>query len=481
MDQARIDTRSDVFIDGKFVPAAGAGRIALVDPATEEAFASVPDATADDVGRAVDAARRALPSWREAPAPERAAHLAALADGLAGRGQEIDALVTRENGAPQAWASFVGSGAQFIYRGSAAALAEFRRDEERTSAAGRSAFRNDPIGVVGAIVPWNSPQVLIAAKVGPALAAGCTVVLKPSPETTLDAFVLGEVIRDAGVPDGVVNIVSGGREAGAAVVRHPGVDMVSFTGSSAAGREIAAECGRQLKRVSAELGGKSAVVLLEDADLDDFAASVPTDVLPYSGQVCYANTRVLVHRRRFEEAVDLLRDYIGASPVGDPTDPATVFGPVITAAARDKVEGYIASGRAEGARVVVGGGRPAHLPAGYYVEPTVFVDVDPAMRVFQDEVFGPVLVVVPFDGDDEAVSLANDSGYGLAGAVFGADVDRATAVARRMETGRVIVNRAAGASRYSSLYKGSGLGTVGELTPATFLAPKNITQPVVDQ
>jgi aldehyde dehydrogenase (NAD+) len=453
------------------------GRIELVNPATEDVLDRVPDGDETDVDRAVEAARRALVSWRATTPEERTAALNAIADGLAARAGEIDALVTQENGAPLAWASFVGSGGQHVYRGAAAGLAAFQHEEERTSGAGRSLHRNEPIGVVGAIVPWNSPQVLIAAKIGPALAGGCSVVLKPSPETTLDAFVLGEIIDAAGLPEGVVNIVSGGRDTGAALVRHRGVDMVSFTGSTAAGRAIASVCGEQLKRVSAELGGKSAVVLLDDADVDDFAASIPTDVLPYSGQVCYANTRVLVHRSRFDEVVDALRAYVEKSPVGDPTDPATVFGPLVTAAARAKVEAHLEEARAAGATTVIGGGRPAHLSRGFYVEPTLLVDVDPAMRVFQDEVFGPVLVVVPFDTDDDAVTLANDSGYGLAGAVFGADVERATGIARRMETGRVIVNRAPGAWRYSSLYKGSGLGSVGELSPATFLAPKNITQP----
>jgi acyl-CoA reductase-like NAD-dependent aldehyde dehydrogenase len=472
-----IQTRDSVYVDGRFVASTTSARIDLVDPATEETFARVADGCDADVDHAVAAARSALPAWRDSSVAARMDLLHAIADGIAARAAEIDALVTRENGAPRAWASFVGSGGQHVFRGAAAALAAFNREEERTSGAGRSLLCNDPVGVVGAIVPWNSPQVLTAAKIGPALAAGCTVVLKPSPETTLDAFVLAEIIGAAGAPAGVVNVVSGGRGTGAALVRHGGVDMVSFTGSTAAGRDIASVCGQQLKRVSAELGGKSAVVLLEDADVDDFAASIATDVLPYSGQVCYANTRVLVHRRRFDEVLGALRAYIEQSPVGDPSDPATVFGPLITAMARDKVEGYIASGRADGARVVVGGGRPAHQPKGFFVEPTLFIEVRPEMRIFQEEIFGPVLVIVPFADDDEAIALANSSSYGLAGAVFGGDTDHATAIARRMETGRVIVNRAAGASRYSSLYKSSGLGTVGELGPANFLAPKNITQP----
>jgi len=471
-------TPDSMFVGGAFVPAESAARVSLVNPATEEEFARVPDGDESDVDAAVAAARRALPAWRESSPAARAALLDGLADGIQARAAEMDSLVTRENGAPGWWASFVGSGSSFIYRGVAQIAGTLPREEVRESAAGRSRFRNDPIGVVAAIVPWNSPQVLLASKLGPALAAGCTVVVKPSPETSLDALMLAEITNEAGVPPGVVNVVTGGRETGAALVRHRGVDMVSFTGSTVAGRSIASVCGEQLKRVSAELGGKSAVVVLEDADLAAFSESIISDLLPYSGQVCYANTRVLVHRSRFDDVLDCLRASLEQAPVGDPTDPSTVFGPLVTAAAREKVEGYIRSGLAEGARLVLGGGRPAGLPKGFYIEPTIFVDVAPKMRVFQEEIFGPVLVLVPFADDDEAVALANDSDYGLAGAVFGRDLAHATDVARRMETGRIIVNGARGASRYSSLYKGSGLGTVGELGPSAFLQPRNITQPV---
>ena len=331
--------------------------------------------------------------------------------------------------------------------------------------------------MVAAIVPWNAPQVLLASKIGPALAAGCTVVVKPSPETSLDALLLAEIAGEAGIPAGALNVVTGGRETGAGLVRHTGVDMVSFTGSTAAGREIASVCGQQLKPVSAELGGKSAAVVLADADLAAFAESVTTDLVPYSGQVCYANTRVLVHRSRLDEVLDCLRTTLAGAPLGDPADPGTVFGPLVSAVQRERVEGYIRSGLEEGARLVLGGSRPDGPSRGYYVEPTIFVDVDPRMRIFQEEIFGPVLAVVPFADDDEAVALANDSTYGLAGAVFGSDLERATGVARRMETGRIIVNNARGASRFSSLYKSSGLGTVGDLTLSTFLQPKNITQP----
>ena len=470
-------SQDQIFVGGEFVAASSSRRIPLTNPATEEVFGQVVDADEADVDAAVQAARRALPAWRDTSVDDRIAMINRIADVMASRADEMDALVTTENGAPQYWAKYVGSGAHFLYRMAAGAAAGLQRDEVKESQSGRSVFRNDPIGVVGAIVPWNSPQVLIASKIGPAIAAGCTVVLKPSPETSLDGFMLGEIMAAAGVPDGVVNIISGGRETGAALVRHRGVDMVSFTGSTVAGRSIASVCGEQLKPVSAELGGKSAAVILDDGDVAAFAKTLFSEVIPYSGQVCYATSRIIVHERLYEQVLDVVVEGFRSAPVGDPTDPATMVGPVISSAARDKVEGYIASGREQGARVVLGGSRPSHLSKGYYVEPTVFVDVTPEMRIFQEEIFGPVAMVVPFRTDDEAVALTNNSSYGLSGTLFGGDVERATAVAARMETGRVTINGGRGFSRFSSLYKDSGIGSVGDVSPRLFLAPKNIIQP----
>jgi betaine-aldehyde dehydrogenase len=468
-----------LFIDGAFVPAKSSARVALVNPATEEVITHVPDSDEADIGSAVDAARRALPAWSQTSPGERAALLNALADGIVARSAEMDALITEENGAPGWWASYSGSGGQFIYRMAAQLAGKLQLEEVRESPAGRSLFRNEPIGVVGAIVPWNAPQVLLGSKVGPALAAGCTVVAKPSPETSLDAQLLAEIASEAGFPPGVFNLVTGGRETGAALVRHTSVDKVSFTGSTVAGRAIASVCGEQLKPVSAELGGKSAAVVLEDADLEVFSQSIMPEVIPFSGQVCYACTRILVHRSRFDEVLDCFQTWMDQSPVGDPTDPATIFGPLITEVQRDKVEGYIASGLAEGGRLVRGGGRPAGLSTGFYIEPTIFVDVRPEMRIFQEEIFGPVLAVVPFADDGEAVALANDSLYGLSGTVFGRDLEHATDVARGMDTGRIMVNGSRGANRYSSLHKGSGLGSVGDMESlSSYLQIKNITQPV---
>lgn len=468
-----------MFINGQYVAARSSDRIALTNPATEAVFDHVADGNEADVDAAVGAARAAAADWKATPPADRAAIIDRIADGIVARAAEMDALVTKENGAPAWWAGYVGSGSQFLYRNAAHLARTIEFEVPRQTNSGRSIYRHEPIGVVAAIAPWNSPQVLLASKIGPALAAGCPVVVKPSPETGLDGLMLGEIAQEAGVPAGVLNIVNGGRVTGAALVAHAGIDMVSFTGSTAAGRAIASVCGQQLKKVSAELGGKSAAIVLDDTDIEVFAKSIISDVMPYSGQVCYTTSRIIVHRSRHDEVLECLRSVLAAAQVGDPTDPATLFGPLITTVQRDKVEGYIRSGVAEGARLVLGGGRPKGLDRGYFVEPTIFVDVDPRMKIYQEEIFGPVVGLTVFDTDDEAVALHNDSEYGLSGAIFGGDLDRVNAVARRLDTGRIIVNNAKGASRYSCLMKTSGLGNVGDMeTLDTFLQMKNITQPV---
>jgi betaine-aldehyde dehydrogenase len=294
--------------------------------------------------------------------------------------------------------------------------------------------------VAALIVPWNGPQGAIAWKLGPALAAGCTAVLKPAPETSLDAFVFAEAVIEAGIPAGVVNIVTGGRETGAALVAHPGVRKVAFTGSTAAGRAVATACAADFKRVTLELGGKSAAILLEDVDLDAFRPFVATACSPMTGQVCRALTRVLAPRSRYEEVVDAVASAMEEIPTGDPMDPVTVFGPLVAERQRDRVEGYIKVGVEEGAKLVTGGGRPRGLDVGYYVEPTVFKDVSNDMRIAREEIFGPVLAVIPYDGEEDALRQANDSDYGLGGAVFTRDVEHGTEIARRMETGSVGVD-----------------------------------------
>ena len=304
-------------------------------------------------------------------------------------------------------------------------------------------MRREPIGVVGAIVPWNYPQTLAAFKYGAALAAGCTVVMKPSPETVLDAFLLAEAIEAAGIPAGVINIVPGGRELGAYLVAHRDVDKVAFTGSTAAGRRVAETCGRLLRPVTLELGGKSAAIVLEDADLD--LAKIGNDLfaatLVNNGQTCYLGTRVLAPRSRYDEVVDTLAAFASSMAVGDALDPGTQIGPMASQTHRDRVEGYIAKGSSDGARLVVGGGRPRDLDRGWFVEPTVFADVDNSSTIAQEEIFGPVLSVIPYGDVDDAIRIANDTDYGLGGSVWTTDAERGKDVARRVRTGTIGINK----------------------------------------
>jgi acyl-CoA reductase-like NAD-dependent aldehyde dehydrogenase len=307
---------------------------------------------------------------------------------------------------------------------------------------GTTVVRREPIGVVGAIVPWNFPQTLSATKYAPALAAGCTLVIKPSPETVLDSVPLAEAAVAAGIPAGVINIVPGGREIGAHLVSHPDVDKISFTGSTAAGRIIAESCGRLLRPVTLELGGKSAAIILEDADLD--LSKIGQDLfqatLLNNGQTCFLGTRVLAPLSRYDEVVDTFAALAGSLKIGDALDESTQIGPMASDRLRDRVEGYIAKGKAEGARLVVGGDRPAGKDRGWFVEPTIFADVDNNHTIAQEEIFGPVLSLIPYTDDADAVRIANDSDFGLAGSVWTADRDRGLRVARRVQTGTIGIN-----------------------------------------
>jgi acyl-CoA reductase-like NAD-dependent aldehyde dehydrogenase len=317
-------------------------------------------------------------------------------------------------------------------------------EEERPGfLGGTNIVRREPIGVVGAIVPWNYPQTLAAFKYAPALAAGCTIVMKPSPETVLDAFLLAEAVAAAGIPEGVVSIVPGGRELGAYLVEHRDVDKVAFTGSTAAGRRVAEACGRLLRPVTLELGGKSAAIVLDDADLD--LAKIGNDLfaatLVNNGQTCYLGTRVLAPRSRYDEVVDTIAAFASSLTVGNALDPATQIGPMASQTHRDRVEGYVAKGNSDGARLVVGGGRPRDLDRGWFVEPTVFADVDNSATIAQEEIFGPVLSVIAYGDVDDAIRIANDSDYGLGGSVWTTDADRGKDVARRVRTGTIGINK----------------------------------------
>jgi len=333
---------------------------------------------------------------------------------------------------------------------------------------------------VAAIAPWNVPTFIAAAKLAPSLAAGCTVVFKPAPETPLDANRLAEIFTEAGLPEGVLSVVPAGREAGEHLVTHPGVDKVSFTGSTVAGKRIGGLCGERLKRCTLELGGKSAAILLEDVDLATALPALLPNAIMNNGQACIAQTRILAPRDRYDEVSEALVEQVRALPVGDPLDPATQVGPVVAGRQRDRIEGYIRSGQEQGAKVALGGGRPAGLDRGFYVEPTVFVDVDNSMTIAREEIFGPVLAVIPYDSQEEAVAIANDSNYGLCGSVWTQDNDRGLEIARQVRTGTYMLNSGTPIDIATPFggFKESGLGR--EFGPEgfeIFLEQKSITLP----
>jgi betaine-aldehyde dehydrogenase len=380
-----------------------------------------------------------------------------LADALKQRAEQIATTISQEVGSPIQMSTNIQAGLPVLVTNSYAQLiTELKLEQE----IGNSLVVREPFGVVGAITPWNYPLHQIMAKVAPALAAGCTVVLKPSEVAPLNALLLAEACDAIGLPAGVLNIVTGyGSAVGEAIASHPMVDMVSFTGSVRAGKRVAALAAETIKKVTLELGGKSAFVVLDDAPLEKAIPAGARNAMLNSGQTCSAWTRMIVPRSLYQKALELAAQAIGSLKVGDPLDPSTRLGPLISATQRERVEGYIAKGKQEGARVVMGGGRPAGFDKGYYVEPTIFADVQSKMTIAQEEIFGPVLSVLPYDTEDDAVRIANDTIYGLAGGVWSGDPDRAMRVARRMRTGQVDVN----GGKYNPLapfggYKHSGIG-----------------------
>ncbi|MFG2305048.1 aldehyde dehydrogenase family protein [Actinacidiphila glaucinigra] len=456
-----------MYIDGDWRPAAGTGTIDVVNPADEQVFATVPAGTADDVDTAVRAARAAFRGWAATPPAERAARIAALRDVLAARSEEIAETVTAELGAPLAFSRAVHAGLPIAVAGSYAELAATHPFEERI---GNSTVLHEPVGVVGAITPWNYPLHQIVAKVAPALAAGCTVVLKPAEDTPLVAQLFAEAVHEEGLPAGVFNLVTGlGPVAGQALAAHEGVDLVSFTGSTAVGRQIAATAGAAVKRVALELGGKSANVILPGADLAKAVGVGVANVMSNTGQTCSAWTRMLVHRDVYEEAVDL------AVTAAAKYVPGERIGPVVNARQHERVLGYIAKGVEEGARLVAGG-TDVPRTRGYWVSPTVFADVTPRMTIAQEEIFGPVLSILAYEDEEDALRIANGTVYGLAGAVWAGDDAAAVAFARRMDTGQVDIN----GGRFNPLapfggYKQSGVGR--ELGPhglAEYLQTKSL-------
>lgn len=437
----------DFFIDGDWQAPASSRRITVISPNTEQFIGSTPEGIEADVDAAVAAARAAFNDpngWAHWSGTDRAAALERLADELDKRAPQIVEAVSSQNGMPVAIGERLEAMfPQQLLRYYAGLVREHNFTETRPGLFGGSTLvTTKPIGVVGAIVPWNFPQALAAFKYAPGLAAGCTFVIKPSPETVLDSYLLADAVIAAGIPNGVVNIVAGGRELGAYLVSHPDIDKVAFTGSSAAGRSIAEACGRLLRPVTLELGGKSAAIILDDADLDlgTIGEQLFTATLLNNGQACYLGTRVLAPRSRYQDVVDTFTALVSSLTVGDALDPSTQIGPLASERQRARVESYIARGKADGARVTTGGGRPPGLPAGWFVEPTIFADVDNNYAIAQEEIFGPVLSVIAYDGDEQAIDIANASEFGLGGTVWTTDHERGVNVAQRIATGTVGIN-----------------------------------------
>ncbi|HWZ32706.1 MAG TPA: aldehyde dehydrogenase family protein [Bryobacteraceae bacterium] len=447
----------ELYIDGRWQASAGTKKIDVLSASTEEVIGSIPEGTPEDVNRAVDAARRAFEKWSETAREERAQWLEKIAAALKERTEQIARTIAMEVGSPISIATSIQAGLPVaVTSGYANLLREAKLEHE----IGNSLVVREALGVAGAITPWNYPLHQIMAKVAPALAAGCTVVLKPSELAPLNAMLLAEACIAIGLPPGVLNIVTGyGPVVGEAIASHPQVDMVSFTGSVRAGKRVAALAAESIKRVTLELGGKSACVILDDAPFEKAIPAGARNAMLNSGQTCSAWTRMLVPRARQQDAIDLAMKAVSGLTLGDPLDTATRLGPLISSNQRQRVEGYITKGKAEGARLVTGGVRPAAFSKGYYVEATVFADVKSPMTIAQEEIFGPVLSILPYDTEDEAVRIANDTIYGLAGGVWSGDAERAMRVARKMRTGQVDVN----GGRYNPLapfggYKQSGVG-----------------------
>jgi acyl-CoA reductase-like NAD-dependent aldehyde dehydrogenase len=428
-----------LFINGEFREPSSTEPV--WEAATGTLLGNGASATRSDIDDAVAASRRALHEWKKASPDRRAQILHRLADALEKRAEHTSELSTRETGAPLTYSRMInGFLPVATLRYYAGLIGELDVEETRPSAAGHTIVRREAVGVVAAIVPWNLPQILATMKLAPALAAGCTVVLKPAPETALDATAFGEAAAEAGLPPGVLNVVPGDREVGAYLVRHPGVDKVAFTGSTAAGRLVAETCGGLIRPVTLELGGKSAAIILDDADLDLTVQGLRTVSFANNGQLCYANTRILAPRSRYTEIVDALTEMANSLVVGNPLDDTVEIGPLVSSRQRERVLGYIDSGKAEGARLVVGGGIPVDRPRGWYVAPTVFADVHNSSRIAREEIFGPVLSIIPYESDQEAVDIANDSEFGLGGTVWSSDELRAGQFARAVETGTIGIN-----------------------------------------
>lgn len=440
----RIAHPHQLFIEGRWVDARRGGRIELVSPQREEVFATVAEASEPDVDAAVVAARTAFDTgkWPQMSLAERAAYLQRISALLEKRLPELARAWVEQTGALASAAPFVIAGGKFWFDYYAGLAQTFPFEERRAPFDGRGAafVVREPVGVVAAIAPWNNPFGIMAGKVAPALLAGCTVIMKPAPETPLEAYILAEVAEEAGLPPGVLNLVTTHRQAADHLASHRDVDKVSFTGSVVAGRRIASVCGHRFARCTLELGGKSAAIVLDDYDVATAARELANTIVLSAGQVCATLSRVIVMKHRHDQLVEAVREEMSAIRVGDPNDATSQMGPLAMQRQRTRVENYIGLGKAEGAQLVTGGARPAHLPRGYYIEPTLFTRVTSAMQIAKDEIFGPVLAVFACETENEAVRIANESPFGLYGAVFTNDHRRAWRVARGVRAGTFTQN-----------------------------------------
>jgi aldehyde dehydrogenase (NAD+) len=459
-----VITFDQLFIGGEWTDPIEGRTLDVLSPHSGELIGRSPAASPRDVDTAVAAAVSVFEegTWRRTSVEDRITTLSLLADRYRERMMEIADVVSQEMGTPISFSNVSqGPGAWAVLDSFLGAGRAYEWEEIRPGYLGSDVIvRSEPVGVVGAIVPWNAPQFLTMSKLAPALLAGCSIVIKSAPETPLDALILAQIVHEVGLPKGVVSILPGGGEVGEHLVRHPNIDKVAFTGSTATGRRIASICGEQLKRVSLELGGKSAAIVLDDADVAATVAGLKFASFMNSGEACVAQTRIVVQRKLYEQLLDGLADMVSELKVGDPADPDTEIGPMVSSTQQSRVDGYIRLGIDEGARLAVGGsGSPKGLDQGWYVRPTLFADVDNGMRIAQEEIFGPVLAVIPCDDDADAIRIANDSPYGLGGSVWTSDNERGLDVARQVRTGTLAINR------YSSDFaapfggfKASGIG-----------------------
>ncbi len=475
--------RRNQFIAGQWCDTEGTDTIEVISPATEEVVGRVPVATRAEVDRAVAAARTAFESgpWPRLSVAERAEHLRRLVDGLEARRARAIDLQILEMGGTRAFLTANANAVRPFLEQMIRDTELVRHREVRAGSLGKVVVLREPLGVTAAVTPWNAPMLVVLSKLYPSLLMGCPIVIKPAPESPLSPYVLAEAVIDAGLPAGVVSIVNGGADVGSYLVTHPGIDTVTFTGSVGGGKAIARACGELLRPVTLELGGKSAAVVLQGVDMTPYIPSLIDASLRNSGQMCISTNRVLVHSSQRDEVVAHLVEHVASLKIGDPNDEDTYFGPLAARRQRDNAEEFIASGLAEGAKIVLGGGRPPDQPKGWYVEPTIFIDVENGMRIAQEEIFGPVLSVISYGSQDEAIDIANDSDYGLGGAVYAPDVEHGLAVAGRIVTGTCSVNGGppSGGGGPFGGRKQSGLGRERSVEGLErFLALKSVALPL---